>query len=102
MMPGLGIPMCRDIDMVRMATAAGLPVFPNACLRRGGASCHNFDHCAKQKNLREVESADVVLAAYDSLFTGLAVDPEKVALTVIDEGCWERAVRKFSIRHAGD
>lgn len=100
MMPGLGIPMCRDIDMVRMATASGLPVFPNACLRRGGASCHNFDHCAKQQNLREVESADVVLAAYDSLFTGLAVDPEKVALMVIDEGCWERAVRKISIRHA--
>lgn len=100
MMPGLVIPMCRDLDMVRMATAAGLPVFPNACLRRGGASCHNFDHCAKQKNLREVESADVVLAAYDSLFTGLAVDPEKVALMVIDEGCWERAVRKISIRHS--
>lgn len=97
MMPGLGIPMCRDIDMVRMATASGLPVFPNACLRRGGASCHNFDHCAKQQNLREVESADVVLAAYDSLFTGLAVDPEKVALMVIDEGCWERAVKKISI-----
>lgn len=100
MMPGVGISMCRDIDMVRMATASGLPVFPNACLRRGGASCHNFDHCAKQKNLREVESADVVLAAYDSLFTGLAVDPEKVAPMVIDEGCWERAVRKISIRHA--
>jgi hypothetical protein len=100
MMPGLGIPMCRDLDMVRMATASGLPVFPNACLRRGGASCHNFDHCAKQQNLREVESADVVLAAYDSLFTGLAVDPEKVTLMVIDEGCWERAVRKISIRHS--
>lgn len=100
MMPRLAIPMCRDIDMVRMATGSGLPVFPNACLRRGGASCHNFDHCAKQQNLREVESADVVLAAYDSLFTGLGVDPEKFALMVIDEGCWERAVRKISIRHA--
>jgi hypothetical protein len=99
-MPGVGIPICRDIDMVRMATSSGLPVFPNACLRRSGASCHNFDHCAKQQNLREVERADVVLAAYDSLFTGLAVDPEKFALMVIDEGCWERAVRKISIRHA--
>lgn len=99
MMPGLGIPMCRDLDMVRMATTSGLPVFPNACLRRGGASCHNFDNCAKQENMCQIKEADVVLAAYDSLFTGLAVDPEKVALMVIDEGCWERAVRKISIRH---
>lgn len=95
--PGLGVAQCRDLDMVRMAVQAGLSVFPNACLRRGGASCHNFDACAKQANLREVEQADVVLAAYDSLFTGLSVGPDKLALMVVDEGCWERAIRRTHI-----
>lgn len=96
-MPGLGSPMCRDLDMVRLAITSGLSVFPNACLRRGGASCHNFDACAKQANLREMERADVVIAAYDSLFTGLSIDAEQAALIVIDEGCWERAVHGTSI-----
>lgn len=96
-MPGLGVAMCRDLDMVRMAVQAGLSVFPNACLRRGGASCHNFDACAKQANLREVEQADVVLAAYDSIFTGLSVAPDQVALMIVDEGCWERAIRRMRI-----
>lgn len=97
MVPGLGRPMCRDLDMVRLAIASGLPAFPNACMRRGGARCHTFDACAKQENLREIDEADVVLAAYDSLFTGLSVPAVKAALIVIDEGCWERAVRRTRI-----
>lgn len=97
MVPGLGVPMCRDLDIVRLAIASGLPAFPNACLRRGGARCHTFDACAKQGNLRETEEADVVLAAYDSLFTGLSVPAGKAALIVIDEGCWERAIRRTRI-----
>jgi hypothetical protein len=97
MMPGLGTPMCRDLDMVRMAVKSGLSVFPNACLRRGGASCHNFDACAKQANLREVDEADIIVAAYDSLFTGLSTCGDKFGLMVIDEGCWERAVRQTHI-----
>lgn len=96
-MPALAIPMCQDLEMVRLAIASGLPVFPNACLRRGGASCHNFDSCAKQQNLRDVEAADIVVAAYDNLFTGLSTSPDRVALIVVDEGCWERAVRKTCI-----
>lgn len=96
-MPGLGLTMCRDLDMVRMALASGLSVFPNACMRRGGARCHNFENCNKQANLRDIESADIVLAAYDSLFTGLSVNAEKFAVVVIDEGCWERASREVRI-----
>lgn len=93
MMPGIGLPMCRDLDMVRMAVKSGLSVFPNACMRAGGGRCHNFELCAKQDNLKEVQEADIVLAAYDSLFTGLSINSDKVALMVIDEGCWERASR---------
>lgn len=96
-MPGLGLAMCRDIEMVRMAVSAGLTVFPNACMRLGGARCHNFDHCAKQANVSEVKEADIVLAAYDSLFTGLPITADKFALMVIDEGCWERASRQVRI-----
>jgi Bifunctional DNA primase/polymerase, N-terminal len=96
-MPGLGLTMCRDLDMVRMALTSGLSVFPNACMRRGGARCHNFENCSKQANLRDIESAEIVLAAYDSLFTGLSVDAEKFAMVVIDEGCWERATREVRI-----
>lgn len=96
-MPGHGLTMCRDLDMVRLALASGLSVFPNACMRLGGARCHNFENCNKQANLRDIESADIVLAAYDSLFTGLSVDAEKFAVVVIDEGCWERATRQVQI-----
>lgn len=96
-MPGLAVPMCQDLEMVRLAVASGLPVFPNACLRRGGASCHNFDVCAKQQNLRDVDAADIVVAAYDNLFTGLSTKADGVALIVVDEGCWERAVRPTRI-----
>lgn len=95
--PGGVKPMCRDIDMVRLAVASGQPVFPNACMRRGGPRCHNFENCDKQENLREVEGADIVLAAYDSLFTGLPIDSERFALLVIDEGCWERAPQETKI-----
>ncbi len=89
--------ICRDIDMVRMAITSGQSVFANACLRRGGSRCHNFDVCDKQNNLREVQEADVVLAAYDTLFTGLSINADQVAAMVIDEGCWERAIQKISL-----
>ena len=95
--PGMDVGMCRDIDMVRMAIASGQSVFPNACMRRGGSRCHNFDGCAKQDNLQDVGNADVVLAAYDSLFSGLAIAIDQIAVIVIDEGCWERAVAEISL-----
>jgi hypothetical protein len=96
-MPGLRQSMCQDLDMVRLAIASGQSVFPNACMRRGGARCHNFDLCAKQDNLRQTETADIIIAAYDNLFTGLSINTDNVALMVIDEGCWERAIKTVTI-----
>ncbi|GHC66377.1 bifunctional DNA primase/polymerase [Neogemmobacter tilapiae] len=95
--PGRKEIMCRDIDMVRMATKAGLPVFPNTCLRKGGVKCHAFELCPKQWNRDDVEKADIVLAAYDALYTGLPVSPEKLALVLIDEGCWVRSVKETGL-----
>jgi hypothetical protein len=95
--PGGDTEMCRDLDMVRMAIASGQSVFHNACMRRGGARCHNFEACAKQDNLAEVHKADVVLAAYDSLFSGLPIKADDVALMVVDEGCWERAIKRTQL-----
>jgi Bifunctional DNA primase/polymerase, N-terminal len=92
-MPGADQAMCRDLPMVRMAIAAGQSIFPNACIRKSGPSCHNFDFCVKQVNRKAVQDADVVIAAYDSLFTGLPVHADEVALLVIDEGCWARAIK---------
>jgi hypothetical protein len=88
---------CAGISTWEAGHRVRLPAFPNACLRRGGARCHTFAPCAKQRNLRETEEADVVLAAYDSLFTGLSMPAGKAALIVIDEGCWERAIRRTRI-----
>ena len=87
-------PMCRDLDMVRMALAAGQSAFANSCLRKGGSRCHAFDGCLKQENLDEVGRADVVIAPYDTLFSGLAVKADDVAVLMIDEGCWPRALRE--------
>lgn len=80
------------IPMVHMAIASGLPVFPNGCLRRGGSKCHAFDACLKQENINEIAQADVVVAPYDTLFTGLSIASKDIALLVIDEGCWARAL----------
>jgi hypothetical protein len=96
-MPGLRQSMCQDLDMVRLAIASGQSVFPNACMRRGGARCYNFDLCAKQDNLRQTEAADIIIAAYDNLFTGLSINTDNVALMVIDEGCWERAIKAIAL-----
>lgn len=95
--PGLRHSMCQDLDMVRLAIASGQSVFPNACMRRGGARCHNFDLCAKQDNLRQTEVADIIIAAYDNLLTGLSIITDNVALMVIDEGCWERAIKAIAV-----
>lgn len=95
--PGDGAPMCTDLDMVRMATTSGQSVFANACLRKGGSRCHAFDHCLKQENLQETAQADVVIAPYDALFTGLGGDAETVAVLVIDEACWPRAMEETTL-----
>ena len=87
-----GDPMCRDIDMVRASLDSRLPVYETACVSKDGTRCRFFETCLKQHNRREVAAADVVVAPYDALFSGFAFDEDNVALLLVDEGCWQRAV----------
>lgn len=90
--PRLRRPMCADLEAVRAAIQAGVDVHSAACATQNGRRCIHFDGCPKQANRAEVADADVVFAAYDTLFTGFAIQPASVALLLIDEGCWARAV----------
>ncbi len=92
--PVSGDPMCRDLDAVRAALASAQKVRESACSGKDGAKCQFFDVCLKQQNLRDVAAADVVVAPYDALFSGLAFERDDVALLLIDEGCWARALEQ--------
>lgn len=92
--PESGEPMCRDLEAVHAALASRLPVKPNACIGLDGARCQHYDGCLKQQNLRDIADADVVVAPYDALFSGLAFTKDDLALLLIDEGCWARAVEQ--------
>jgi hypothetical protein len=86
-----GEPMCRDVEAVRAAVASGEKVQSTVCAN-GDDRCVHFIGCAKQRNREAVAGADVVLAAYDALFSGLAFAEDDIGLIVVDEGCWQRAV----------
>ncbi|WP_272011129.1 bifunctional DNA primase/polymerase [Roseovarius sp. ZX-A-9] len=94
--PISGAPMCRDLDAVRAALASAQKVRESACSGANGAKCQFFDGCLKQRNLRDVAAADVVVAPYDALFSGLAFERDDVALLMVDEGCWARALEQLS------
>lgn len=94
--PSSGEPMCRDIEVVRAALSSGLRVPQTACVRTDGAQCRHFQTCLKQQNLRDVAAADVVVAPYDALYSGLAFDKDDVGLLLVDEGCWARALDQKS------
>lgn len=89
-------PMCVDLDAVRLAILAGVDVQTSACTSSNGRFCRHFATCAKQANRREVMEADIIVAPYDALFTGFAVQADSVAMILIDEGCWARAVETTS------
>jgi len=91
--PATGRPMCLDIEAVDAAILAGEKVHETACASRKGR-CPLFDACAKQRNKTQVSEADVVVAAYDALFTGFTVKRSEVALILIDEAVWPRAIRQ--------
>ncbi len=91
--PQMREPMCRDIDAVRTALRAGLDVSTTVCQDSVGRVCRFHSTCLKQENRREVATADIIVAPYDALFSGFAVDPASIGLLVIDEGCWARAIR---------
>ncbi|MEM6942126.1 MAG: bifunctional DNA primase/polymerase [Pseudomonadota bacterium] len=86
-------PLCRDPEAVDIAIEAGLDVHQAACESRNGQRCSFFDTCLKQANRRAVAEADVVVAAYDALFTGFAVGTSEFGALLIDEACWQRARR---------
>lgn len=88
-------PVCGDHEAVQAAMAAGEDVQTKACFATSERRCALFDACPKQANRREVAAADVVVAAYDALFTGFAVQPERIGLILIDEGCWARSVEEL-------
>ncbi|WP_306110413.1 MULTISPECIES: bifunctional DNA primase/polymerase [Roseovarius] len=94
--PTTGDPMCRDIEMVRAVLASGLSVQDHACRSREGNQCRFFESCLKQQNRKDAAVADVVVAPYDALFSGLAFSEDNVALILVDEGCWQRAVETCS------
>ena len=91
--PISGTPMCRDYVMVKMAVRSGQNIERSACQAKPSGTCRHFATCLKQLNRREVAEAEVVIAPYDVLYTGLDSGRTPFALIVIDEACWPRAVR---------
>ena len=83
-------PMCADIDAVHAAITAGSDIHGTACIR-GAHRCAFFEGCPKQRNRLEVQAAEVVVAPYDALFSGLAFDAARIGVILVDEGCWRRA-----------
>ena len=92
--PTLKLPMCQDIEAVRAAVSTGHPIHPSVCSRSNTAQCQYFQCCLKQQNRDEVSRAEIVVAPYDVIFSGLQADLDRVGLLVVDEGCWARAVEK--------
>lgn len=88
--PITGAPMCVDVDAVRAAITAGSDIHGTACVR-GTHRCAFFEGCRKQRNRSDVAAADIVIAPYDALFSGIAVDASGIGVILIDEGCWRRA-----------
>ena len=93
--------MCADLDAVRAAITAGVDIQSNACTR-GARRCAIFDGCLKQQNREEVEAADVIVAAYDVLFSGLPIDTDALGVILIDEGCWRRAEMRLTCNWGAD
>jgi hypothetical protein len=84
-------PMCLDLPAVRAAADAGIDIQSSVCFRSRTVRCPHHHHCPKQANRRAVTEAEVVVAAYDVMFTGFASDVQDLALILIDEACWQRS-----------
>ncbi|WP_054008831.1 bifunctional DNA primase/polymerase [Cypionkella psychrotolerans] len=84
-------PMCGDIPGIRAAIAAKVDIQSSVCFRSQSQQCRLYASCAKQANRREVLAAQVVVAAYDAMFTGFAGDKQDLGLIMIDEACWPRS-----------
>ena len=84
-------PMCGDITGIRAAIVAKVDIQSSVCFRSHGQRCPMFATCDKQANRREVQEAEVVVAAYDTMFTGFAGATQDFALILVDEACWARS-----------
>lgn len=84
-------PMCGDIPGIRAAIVAKVDIQSSVCFRSQKRCCPQFLTCAKQANRREVQEAEVVVAAYDAMFTGFAGATQDFALILVDEACWARS-----------
>jgi hypothetical protein len=90
--PATGEPMCRDREAVTAAHQAGLSAQESICARKSGERCRFFSTCLKQRNRQDVAAAQVVISPYDTLFSGLPFRTDDIALMVVDEACWPRAL----------
>jgi hypothetical protein len=84
-------PMCGDVIAVRAAAEAGQFIQSSVCFRSQKQHCPMFASCAKQANRHEVQEAQVVIAAYDAMFSGFAGDSQDFAMILVDEACWGRS-----------
>ena len=103
--PATGAPMCRDLDAVRLAIAARERIKASACADNAGNRCRHIAGCLKLANEDAVASAEIVIAAYDTLFTGFAASSPNFGAILIDEACWPRALLapdRIGLRELGE
>ena len=89
--PATGAPMCQDLEAVHAAMEAGLDIPSSVCGVDGSEHCRFLGDCLKHQNRIAVAAADVVVSAYDTLFSGLPFAEDSIGLLLIDEGCWARS-----------
>jgi len=84
-----GEKMCKNLDAVREAQAAGLDVQAAACRRKIGATvfaCPFFEGCAYQAQRQR--RADLWLVPHELLFTSKPRAIGALAALIVDESCW--------------
>lgn len=92
-----GEKMCRDLDAVSDAIAAGQTVQSSACRSEHAGqilSCPHYETCAFQKQRAAVADADVVVTAHTSLFFEKPgeIGSAGVGILVADESFWQSAL----------
>ncbi|MCU4654492.1 bifunctional DNA primase/polymerase [Roseibacterium sp. SDUM158016] len=100
--PVTGEPMCRDREAVTAAHQTGLSAQEIICAPKSGARCRFFSTCLKQRNRDDVAAAQIVISPYDTLFSGLPFNTDDIALMVVDEACWPRALETIKDIHVED
>jgi putative DNA primase/helicase len=92
-----GEAMCRDLEAVRDARSAGLPVETAVCRQRGkgeGASCPFYGVCGYQAQKRR--SHDLWFVPHELLFGKKPLALGKVAVVIVDEAAWAKGLEGVS------